>query len=133
MRYVKTFKDNNSPPYICHFCNEEVAKLVVHHLDHDRSNGSPENLVATHKLCHDRHHLVGRDVTWGDKISAKKKVQWEEGVYDNKRPSTPVHSEETKRKISAALKGRKNPKHSDKMKQAWARGVYSDRKSRSKA
>jgi hypothetical protein len=65
-RYRSTFVDHAGPgPWPCVFCGEAVEpeeaeprrRLVVHHLDHDRSNGAPENLSASHRGCHQSHHL----------------------------------------------------------------------------
>lgn len=45
------------PP--CHFCGEPLLSdsLVVHHLDHDRTNDALENLVGAHQGCHRKHHM----------------------------------------------------------------------------
>jgi hypothetical protein len=65
-RYRSTFVDHAGPgPWPCYFCGEPVEpdaaeprrRLVVHHLDHDRSNGAPDNLTASHRGCHQSHHL----------------------------------------------------------------------------
>lgn len=49
-------------PYACHFCDElvEFERVLVHHLDHDRSNNAPANLAAAHGPCHTSHHSRGR-------------------------------------------------------------------------
>lgn len=55
--YRKIFKQNNGPgPWPCHFCGRSVVDLLVHHLDEDRTNGDPSNLVAAHMSCHVHHH-----------------------------------------------------------------------------
>jgi len=85
--YTIYFRKNAPRPWLCLFCNEEVAEIkrgmsVVHHKDHDRSHNTLENLSAAHKLCHDRHHLNGRVITWGGKISESKKEAWKDGTYN---------------------------------------------------
>lgn len=62
-------------PAPCHFCSEPVQhrmyetvdgqmrltgargrSAVLHHLDEDRSNNDPSNLVLAHHACHTAHH-----------------------------------------------------------------------------
>jgi hypothetical protein len=101
MKYVSLFKEHNQPPWHCHFCGELVEKLYIHHLDHDHYNNELTNLVAVHKRCHDQHHLTGRTVTWGDKISQAKKRQWQDGVYDG------VFTPEVRAKAAASNTGKR--------------------------
>lgn len=52
------------PPWPCHFCGLPVDpadadarwKFVVHHIDHDRTNPTPDNLAPAHFGCHQRYH-----------------------------------------------------------------------------
>ena len=85
------------PPWPCYFCGKPVDgivryKSVVHHVDHNHDNNVIENLAPAHKGCHDVHHLTGRNITWGDKISKSKKEEWASGVYDEIRHKAPVAS-----------------------------------------
>lgn len=65
-------------PYTCGHCGEDVETLeVVHHIDHDHFNDVLENLQAMHRSCHGVHHRTSQAL-----------------------------SEDTKRKISAAMIGR---------------------------
>jgi hypothetical protein len=51
---------HGAPPYTCHFCDQEMAKLEhVHHLDHDPWNNSLANLAAAHAFCHNSAHHEG--------------------------------------------------------------------------
>lgn len=52
-RGILTKKD---PIPFCRVCSKDDKRvLVVHHIDQDRKNNSPENLVW---LCHNCHHLI---------------------------------------------------------------------------
>ena len=33
--------------------------ILVHHVDENRANNSPENLHVVHRSCHQRHHRLG--------------------------------------------------------------------------
>lgn len=66
----------------CMFCHREfgeddlptrtVDKLTIHHIDHNRDNNSPSNLVIVHRSCHKAYHnaLEGNisDVEFEDKL-----------------------------------------------------------------
>jgi hypothetical protein len=43
----------------CYFCGGEITKYYhqVHHLDFNRENNSPSNLVDTHRKCHRWQHI----------------------------------------------------------------------------
>lgn len=50
-------------PWPCGHCGDLVEAIdgrvdsdVVHHIDHDRTNNDPSNLVAMHRTCHATHH-----------------------------------------------------------------------------
>lgn len=36
---------------------------VVHHIDEDRMNNDPSNLMVAHNTCHVRHHMTGKVFT----------------------------------------------------------------------
>jgi len=44
--------------YTCVLCRNKNSKkkLVVHHVDHDKSNSAPNNLVTLCTTCHNKHH-----------------------------------------------------------------------------
>ncbi len=52
---------------ICYFCGELITKfnglekdsLVIHHLNHNRGDNSPENLSPAHQGCHISYHNKG--------------------------------------------------------------------------
>jgi hypothetical protein len=59
--YIAIFIDDNGPgPWPCYVCGESVVDLLVHHLDEDRTNNAPENLVAVHRSCHATLHMGGK-------------------------------------------------------------------------
>lgn len=70
--YRRVFVAANGPfPHPCHFCGGPVRPWnghvdrtapVVHHLDEDRSNCEPSNLVPCHYGCHSRHHMLNGGV-----------------------------------------------------------------------
>jgi hypothetical protein len=46
-------------PHTCFFCGERLPYVeIVHHVDEDRENNAPENLAASHRECHNRHHRI---------------------------------------------------------------------------
>jgi len=52
--------------------------LIVHHVDHDKSNNDPSNLIATTRADHNRHHGRGatRDATAKARIRAGVLESW---------------------------------------------------------
>lgn len=42
----------------CYFCGEpvEAEEVLVHHVDHDRTNNFPLNLTPAHRSCHTAYH-----------------------------------------------------------------------------
>lgn len=65
-------------PQLCHFCNKPCrrwnGKVCVHHLDRDRENNVPENLVFAHSKCHNDHHEAERKAA----ASERSTKMWEE-------------------------------------------------------
>lgn len=65
------FRKNNSRPYICFFCKEEVqqgTKYYVHHRDHRHKNNVPWNLRAAHKYCHSSYHQQVKKIWWFERL-----------------------------------------------------------------
>lgn len=63
------------PPYDCFFCGYivEIDRLfVVHHANCDESDDSPDNLVPSHRGCHQRWHNQNRIVSDETKQRIKK-------------------------------------------------------------
>ena len=64
--------DKNSS---CTWCGWQ-RNLMVHHRDHDRHNGEPDNLVIICRSCHQRHHKVGSWLPgYGSKDHSTAKVR----------------------------------------------------------
>ncbi len=138
--YRRQFLAGHGPgPWPCHFCGESITEaggrrlerqsLVIHHLDEDRSNGAPSNLVAAHHGCHVSFHRQGeKHPLYGKPRSAETRAKMRESMTGwhptpeqraklsealRGRPTSP----ETRAKISAALRG----KHRDRRASAEAR------------
>lgn len=65
-RYREVFFAHNGPgPYTCCFCGQPVdfEEVVIHHVDHNRTNLARENLTAAHETCHKSHHHKGKIVS----------------------------------------------------------------------
>lgn len=95
----KVFLETNGPgPWPCYYehCNEFVQpeELRVHHVDEDKGNNDPTNIVAIHHPCHMKLHHTGKHVS---EETRRKLADAQRG----KR-----HSAETRRKISEAGRGR---------------------------
>ena len=76
--YVLVWLTARALPAPCYFCGEEVHELrvwrdrvkpdtrdrgVIHHIDEDRENNDPDNLVIAHARCHNAYHNIGKDRT----------------------------------------------------------------------
>jgi len=80
-------------PFDCHFCGEQIIEMsgrstgsfTVHHVNGDHGDNRSDNLVASHKGCHQTHHHKGK------KGFAR---EW---------------TEDQKARVSASLKGRSRP------------------------
>jgi hypothetical protein len=64
MSYQHVFVEKyGQGPYTCNFCYDTIhvrglsrEALSIHHLDHDRNNEDPSNLVPAHRKCHNSFH-----------------------------------------------------------------------------
>jgi 5-methylcytosine-specific restriction endonuclease McrA len=90
-------------PHPCWFCGEDVdghvhprdrTSAIIHHVDHDKRNGTAENLVPAHHGCHMAYH--GSSTT----TQARKRERMT-GVNAGR-----VLSLETRKKMSVAAKGK---------------------------
>lgn len=65
----------------CYFCEDTIPVedilqgdasdgVLLHHLDNDRDNDDPENLVVAHRTCHREFH---RNYEWNGKRFVKMK------------------------------------------------------------
>ena len=90
---------NDPDPWVCFGCGEPVSheQLHVHHIDEDRSNQDPANLVAVHIGCHTRLHFTGK--------SRSPEVRAKIAAAHLGKVGHP-QSPETRARISTALKGR---------------------------
>ena len=90
------FATNGAGPYVCFFsCGEPVdfSEVVVHHINGDHTDNRLENLVPSHRSCHNGHHLAE---LW----SQRRDDMLSSDTRGNRVP----HSEETKRLISQKKK-----------------------------
>jgi hypothetical protein len=108
--YQKIFlEENGDGPWPCHFCGEDVFPAInrerrltgcIHHLDEDRTNHAPENLVPVHLGCHSSHH--------------KSLHKWQE-------EAPPEQILERNQRIAEALRSREEwPKTSAAIQRRWA-------------
>ncbi|KKL51521.1 hypothetical protein LCGC14_2294670 [marine sediment metagenome] len=76
--FVEVFRARGPDGMKCHFCAEEVIglegrnkdSLVIHSLDGDHENWTPENKVPTHHGCHGSHHNTGEgNANWKGDVS----------------------------------------------------------------
>jgi hypothetical protein len=103
--YQRIWKEHNTFPAPCHFCDESVAQFgrlrrdgSIHHLDGDHSNDVPSNLAIAHRACHTSHHEKGKTRTEAERMVTSRALQGH------------VVAPETGAKISAALTGSKQPR-----------------------
>ena len=89
-------------PWVCGECGQLVYRHGtrrgdgnIHHKDEDVTNDDPSNLVMIHTYCHRRKHMVG--VERSDDVR-RRIGQGHIGVGLGRQ-----HSDETRRKISAAM------------------------------
>lgn len=131
--YRSIFRDHyGSPPYDCHFCDQEMETLEhVHHLDEDPWNNVPSNLAAAHAFCHNSVHHAGTEhseetrqriiqtlrsnlaALTDDERRAKYGQPGERNPFFGK-----THSAETREKLRQYALGRPGPKtvHTDETK-----------------
>jgi hypothetical protein len=67
MVFRETWGDE--PPWPCYFCGRpvthygrDIASLDRHHIDGDKENNSPANVVPSHQLCHKDWHISPYEV-----------------------------------------------------------------------
>lgn len=89
------FAYNGVGPYACYFCGDDVSfdSIVVHHIDENETNNSVENLVATHRVCHNGHHFK---TLWKEKR--------DQMLASPTRGHRTKHSEATKNNLSKTMK-----------------------------
>lgn len=86
-RYQDIFRAHHGDgPWSCYFCNKPVIKLVVHHKDHDRTNDAIDNLVASHKKCHNDHHGMGEQRVFSD-LHRQRIAEGVRRSYERRRAS----------------------------------------------
>lgn len=107
----RTFTEiNGDPPWTCGYCGEDVLALTmgqgcVHHVDEDRSNNDPSNLIAMHTACHVRHHRkdkVGN--RRGAKLTSAQVRRMSDRQKGRKLPW--LHNDEVRRKIADSKRGK---------------------------
>lgn len=112
------FAANGFGPYRCCFCEGKVTfdDLVhrphadhIHHMNEDRFDHSPDNLVAAHRGCHLSHHAANRPPGHREKVSAALKgreVSTETRAKLSRAQTGRRHTVETKRKMSEVARDR---------------------------
>lgn len=92
-------------PHPCYFCGGEVKgylvprdgqSAIVHHVDHDKGNNNPENLVPGHRKCHTDYHRLSPETQARQRAS--QLARWA-------RDGKIVLSAESRAKISASKMG----------------------------
>lgn len=74
--YSRIFVDaNGMGPHTCYFCDGTMARIeAIHHINHDHSDNSVDNLAAAHTGCHSRYHMSGISLT--RQTSSRASVTW---------------------------------------------------------
>lgn len=71
-KFIEVFRERSPDGLIrCYFCGEITEVEIIHSLDGDHENWSPENKVPAHWGCHSSHHNTNeRHPAWkGDEAS----------------------------------------------------------------
>lgn len=127
------FAINGIGPYTCVFCNRSVSfeQVHIHHVDHDRTNNDGSNLQPSHPRCHNRYHKGGTT----HRAEVKERIRQSVRAHvsslspeERKKYGSTVwvgrkHTEETRRKISAARSGKPGTPRSQELRdrqRAWA-------------
>jgi HNH endonuclease len=102
LSYREKFFAYNNSPYICYFCLDVVdpEKLVVHHIDHDKTNNKLTNLSSAHVSCHRSHHAT-------DQWTSERHREYMSGVMSRVNRSR-VHTDEARAKMRAAHERRRS-------------------------
>jgi hypothetical protein len=95
-------------PWLCWYCDDPIEERPhTHHLDKDRTNDDPRNVVAVHHGCHTKIHKGDRTITLDGRKrlsrTARRNRPWE---YPNPGHTGHTHSQETRDLIGQKLKGR---------------------------
>ena len=86
------------------FVPNPEGKTDVHHIDEDKTNNNPSNLMWVTKAEHRKIHGIGKC------FSEEHKRKLSEANKDEKNPMYGKHlSEETRKKLSEAHKGKPSP------------------------
>lgn len=126
---IKTTKQGNHGKLLHRLVFEDYnnCKLdktdVIHHIDGDKTNNHPNNLICMSRKAHTLLHHYGKQCSEETKrkISENNAKYWEGKTGENHNRFGKHHSEESKNKISESCKGRTSPMkgkhHSDEAKQ----------------
>lgn len=115
------FATHGEGPWKCYFCGKMV-KIIgqntwdgnVHHVDENASNDSPQNVVMTHVVCHQRYHGPKSNVwetghiPWnrGQRASSEAVTKMRASKQANPPFLGKHHTVESREKIGAAHRGK---------------------------
>lgn len=102
--YKALVRDYGLGPYRCHFCNKPItADLTRHHVDGDKSNNRPGNVVPAHRSCHVLAHYDEPDYAErkARSISSAKKLQWADPKF-KQRASLAMKESYARRTLGSA-------------------------------
>lgn len=103
---------NGDAPWPCGYCHTHVHELghggengLIHHIDEDPTNDTPDNLVVMHDICHVRHHKGGKPGNrLGQPVSAETRAKLSKA--NKGRPAGHGYTAEIRAKIGAASRGK---------------------------
>lgn len=117
-------------PWDCYFCGLTVLCIGqktwdgnVHHVDGDKSNDAPENLVMTHTICHQQHHAP----TDEQKVQISQKLKGRPSPTKGMKFSAEVNAKKAHHGPANHQYGKPLPQHTrDAISQANRRRVTCD-------
>lgn len=136
-------------PHPCYFCGGEVKgyliprdgqAAVVHHVDHDKGNNDPGNLVPAHRKCHTDYHRLSPETQARQRASQLARWARDGAMVLGPEARAKLSaskmghevSAETQAKISAANRGRKQSAEERARRSAVAKGKPKSAETRAK-
>jgi hypothetical protein len=113
-------------PYTCHFCGEPADSYgrgkglaQPHHIDGDKENNDPANLVPAHGGCHTKHHTVGNTYSRGKHHTEEWK---QENALRMSGEGNPFFGKKHPPELMARIAARAAPKIKAAKEREWAPG-----------